>query len=127
MVVSVSLAVIAALFLVNTLFFIATAVRAMKVLGEGQKLLEMVRLHIAPVTHDLTQILSDVRSIVRSAEKEMVKVEDSITAVRDTARNIKEFEAMIQERIERPLLDVTAVLSALVKGGRVFWDSLRRR
>jgi len=34
---------------------------------------------------------------------------------------------MIQERIERPLLDVTSVLSALVKGGSVFWNNYAKR
>jgi uncharacterized protein YoxC len=127
MVISISIAVIAGLILINTIFLITALVKAMKAFGEAQKLFEMVRLQIAPITHDVTQIISDVRSIVRSAEKEMVKVEDSITAVRDTTRNIKEFEAMIQERIERPLLDVTAVLSALVKGFGVFWSHFFKR
>jgi hypothetical protein len=102
-------------------------IKAIKAFGETQKLMEMVRLQLAPITHDLTQVISDVRSIVRTAEKEMGKVEDSLSAVRDTTRNIREFEAMIQERIERPLLDVTAILSALIKGGRVFWNSFVNR
>ncbi|MFQ5823164.1 MAG: DUF948 domain-containing protein [bacterium] len=127
MVISVSLAVIAGLILINTVFFVVALIKAIKAFGEAQRLLEMIRLHLAPITHDLTQILSDTRSIVRSAEKEMVKVEDSITAVRDTAKNIKDFESMIQERIERPLLDITAVLSALIKGSKVFWNNFIKR
>lgn len=102
-------------------------IKAVRAFNEAHKLMEMVRLQLAPITHDLTQIISEVRSIVRSAEKEMGKVEDSITAVRDTTRNIKEFEKMVQERIERPLLDITAILSALIKGGRVFWNNFVKR
>ncbi len=124
---SISLAVIAGLIFINTIFIVVALIRALKAFGEAQKLFEMVRLQSSPVIHDLTQILSDVRSIVRSAEKEMVKVEDSITAVRDTARNLKEFEAMIQDRIERPLLDLTALISALLKGGKVFWQAFIKR
>ncbi len=127
MVITLSVAVIAGLLLINTIFFIILMTRAIRAFGEAQRLMEMVRLQLAPITHDLTQIITDVRSIVKTAEKEMVKVEDSITAVRDTTQSIKEFEAMIQERIERPLLDVTAVLSALVKGGRVFWNNFVKR
>lgn len=126
MTISVSVAIIAGLIFINTIFLVVVLIKALKAFGEAQKLAEMVRLQIAPIAHDLTQILSDVRSIVRSAEREMGKVGESITAMRDTTRNIKEFEAMVQERIERPLLDVTAVLSALVKGGKVFWNNFNR-
>ncbi len=125
--ISVSVAIIAALIFINTLFIVIALFKAIKVFGEIQKLVEMVRFHIAPVSHDLTHILGDVRSIVKAAEREMGKVGDSITAVRDTAVNLKEFEEMIQERIEQPLLDVTSVLSALVKGGRVFWNNYAKR
>jgi hypothetical protein len=46
--------------------------------------------------------------------------------VRDTTQNLKEFELMIQKRIQEPLLELTAFLSALVKGGRVYWHTLFR-
>ncbi|MFQ6113116.1 MAG: DUF948 domain-containing protein [bacterium] len=127
MVISVSVAVIAGLLVISTIFFVVAMIKAVRAFNEAHKLMEMVRLQLAPITHDLTQIISEVRSIVRSAEKEMGKVEDSITAVRDTTRNIKEFEKMVQERIERPLLDITAILSALIKGGRVFWNNFVKR
>lgn len=127
MVISISVVVIAVLLLIITVFIVAAAVRAFKAFGEAQKLMETVRFQIAPITHDLTQILSHVRTIARAAESHIDKIGESVTAVRDTARNIKEFEALVQERIERPLLDITAVLSALLKGGRVFWNSIRKR
>ena len=125
--ISTSVAVIAGLIFLNTLFIVIALFKAIKVFAEIQKLVKMARLHIAPLSHDLTHILGDVRSIVKAAEGEMDKVGDSITAVRDTAVNLKEFEEMIQERIEQPLLDVTSVLSALVKGGRVFWNNYGKR
>ena len=124
---SLSLALIAGLIFVNTIFIVAALIKAMKLLGEARRFIEMSRLHIAPLSHDVTQIISDVRSIVKSVDKEMAKVGESLTAVRDTTRNLQEFEAMIQERIERPLLDITAVLSALVKGSRVFWQNFVRK
>ncbi len=122
-----SVAIIAGLLLVNTVFVVIVLTKAARAFGEARKLLEMTRLQIAPITHDVTQIVGDLRTIVKAIEKEMDKVGDSLTAVRDTTRNLREFEAMIQERIERPLLDVTAVLSAVVKGGRVFWANISKR
>lgn len=124
---STSLAIIAALFLLNTIFLVAVLVRALGVLREARKFIEMVRLQIAPLTYDAGRIMNDVRSIVHKTEREMDKLGDGLTAVRDTARNIKEFEELIQERIERPLLDITAILSAIVKGGRVFWYNAFKR
>jgi len=125
--ISVSVALIAGLLAFNTLFVVVALFRLIRTLGEAHKFIEMARLQMAPLTHDVTEIVSDVRSIVKSVEREMSKVGDSLTAVRDTTRNIKEFEALIQERIERPLLDITAILTALVKGGRVFWNSFSSR
>ncbi len=125
MVISISVAVIAALMLIITVFIVAAAIRAFKAFGEAQKLMETVRFQIAPITHDLTQILGHVRTITRAAESQIEKISESLTAVRDTARNIKDFEALVQERIERPLLDITAVFAALLKGGKVFWNKIR--
>lgn len=110
-----------------TLCGIAIAVKAVKALSEAQRLLESTRLQMAPVIHDVTQIVADAQSIVRAVDREMDKVGDSLAAIRDTTRNVRDFELMIQKRIERPLLDITAVLSALVKGGRVFLNSFLRR
>ena len=125
--VSTSVTIIAALIFVNTIFIVAAIVRLIKTLGEVQKLAEMDRLQLAPMTHDVTQIVGDIRSIVRTADKEMDKVGDSLTAVRDTARSLREFEATIHERIERPLLDLATILSAIVKGGAVFWKHFSKR
>lgn len=125
--ISVSLTIIAALIFINTIFLSAALFKAIKMFAEAQKFVEMARLQIAPITHDVTQIIGDVRTIVKMIDKEMGKVGDSLSAVRDTTRNLREFEAMIQERIERPLLDITAILSALVKGGKVFWHNFTKR
>ena len=123
----ISVTIIAAVLVLSSIFFMLAMFKVVRVMSESQKLIEMVRLQIAPITHDLTQIIGDVRSIVRSTEKEMDKVSESIGHIRDTTRNLREFEYMLQERIERPLLDVTAVLSALVKGGSVFIRHLTKR
>ena len=125
--ISTSVAIIAGLLLVNTVFIVTGLIRAMKTMTEAQKFIEMARLQIAPISHDVTQILSDVRSIVRTAEKDMDKVTDGLSAMRDTAVNLKEFEQRIQERIERPLLDIATTLSALAKGGKVFWTYLLKK
>ena len=123
----ISVTIIAVVLVLSAMFFIVAMYRIVQVVNEGRSLIEMVRLQIAPITHDLTQIIGDIRSIVRTTEHEMDKVSETLGHVRDTTRNLRDFENMLQDRIERPLLDVTAVLSALVKGGRVFFSHLSKR
>ena len=125
--ISTSVALIAGLLLLNTIFLVAFLIKAFKAFSEARKLLEMVRLQLAPVSHDVTKITTQVQGILVSVQKEMDKVGDSLSHVRDTTRNLKEFEFMIQERIQDPLQEIAALLSALVKGGRVFWHTLTRK
>ena len=119
--ISVSVALIAGLMFVNTVFLIPLVVKAIKAFSEAQKLLEMTRLQMPPILHDVTRIIGEADSTIQSIHKGVDTIGDSLTHVKVTARSIKEFEAMVQERIEKPLLEITSVLSALVVGGRVFW------
>ncbi len=127
MVAEISLAVIAASFVIIVAVLIPALLRIRAAANEAQRLLETARMQMAPMIHDLTLILADARSIVHSLDREMVKVSDSLEAVRETARSVREFEAMVQERIERPLLDLAGTLSGLVKGFSVFFRVLRSR
>ena len=86
--------------------------------------MEMIRLQTPPILHDVTLIMGEVRSSVKSFHKGVDTVGDSLVDLKETTRNIREFEAMIQQRVEQPLLEVVSVLSALVKGGKVFWQHL---
>ena len=125
--ISTSVALIAGLLLLNTIFLVAFLIKAFKAFSEARKFFEMAKLQLAPISHDVTKITTEVKGILASVQKEMDKVGDSLNHVRDTARNLKEFEFMIQERIQEPLLEIAALLSALVKGGRAFWHTLTRK
>lgn len=121
--ISLSAEIIAILSIINTLFIVVALIKIIKTIGETQKLIELTRMHIAPIAHDVTRITGDIRSVVKSIEKQVENIDDGVAHVRDTARNIKEFELMVQHRIEEPLLEITSVLSAIIKGSRVFWRS----
>lgn len=125
--VSTSIALIAGLLLLITIFLVVFLLKAFKTFSEAQKLFEAARLQIVPISHDVTRITTEVKGILTSVQKDMDKVGDSLDHIRDTTRNLKEFELMIQERIQEPLLEITTLLSALMKGGRVFWRTLSRK
>jgi len=116
-----SVAIIAALLALNTLFVIAAIIKGIKVLTEAQKFIELARLQMPPITHDVAQILGDIRSVTKSVDREMEKVGEGVSALRDTAKNLRDFEFLLQDRVERPLLDLTAILAGLTKGIQVFW------
>ena len=125
--ISTSVMLIAGLLVVNTIFLVVFLVKAFKTFSEARKLFEAARLQLVPISHDVTRITTEVKGLLTSAQKDLDKVGDSLDHVRDTTRNLKEFEYMIQERIQEPLLEITTLLSALIKGGRVFWQTLFRK
>ena len=125
--ISTSVMLIAGLLLVNTIFLVVFLIKAFKAFSEARKLFEATRLQLVPISHDVTRITTEVKGILASVQKDLNKVGDSLDNVRDTTRNLKEFEYMIQERIQEPLLEITTLLSALIKGGRVFWQTLFRK
>ena len=125
--ISTSVALIAVLFVLNTIFLVAFLIKAFKAFSEARKFFEMAKLQLVPISHDITRITTEVKGILAGVQKDMDKVGDSLDHVRDTTRNLKEFELMIQERIQGPLLEIADLLSALMKGWRVFWHTLVRK
>lgn len=126
MILEVAVVVIAACLLAMTLGMIPVLLAARRAFVEAHKLVEQVRLQTAPLVHDATEIAVDVRNLVKSIEKEMPKVSQSIDSIRGTTQDIQEFERMLRERVERPLLDLTAIVAGLARGFVVFWRTLGR-
>lgn len=127
MMMTVSVVVIAA-----CMFFIMVAAvgalwRIRRVAMEAERLVETVRMHLPPFIHDMTKITSDIRSIVHTLERQAPKVGDMVEALRVTARDVQDFERMIRERLERPLLDLTALVSGISRGIVTFWRTLFSR
>jgi uncharacterized protein YoxC len=121
---TVSVAVIAACMFLIMVAAVAALWRVRRVAMEAERLVETVRINLPPLIHDMTKITSDIRSIVHTLERQAPKVGDILEALRVTARDIHDFERMIRERLERPLLDLTALISGIVRGIVTFWRTL---
>ncbi len=124
---TVSVVVIAACMLFIMMAAVSTLWRIRRVAMEAERLVETVRMHLPPLIHDMTKITSDIRSIVHTLERQTPKVGDMIEALRVTARDVQDFERMIRERLERPLLDLTALVSGIARGIVTFWRTLFSR
>ncbi|HHL72533.1 MAG TPA: DUF948 domain-containing protein [Bacteroidetes bacterium] len=125
--VEISLTVIAVCIALITIGVIPVLLALRRTFVQAERLVEQVRMQTAPLVHDATQIAGDLRHIVKTMEKELPKVSDSIESIRRTAADVHEFEIMVRERIEQPLLDLTAIIAGLSKGLVIFWRTLAHK
>ena len=125
MLMTISVTVIAAIMVAAVLFLIPTLLQIRRTAHEVEKIIEAIRVQIAPLGHDLTITAQEINSILQSIHRQVDKVEDGINTVRDTAVRLREFEEGILRRF-KPLLEVTTLVSALRRGIETFIRMVRR-
>ncbi len=126
MVLTISVAVIAAVMVVAGAFVIPVLLQIRRAAREVEKLAEATRAQVAPVGHDLTVISQEARGILESIRRQVDTVGESVQTVRDTALRLQQFEEEIQKRIEEPLLEISAMIAAISRGFETFFRVLRR-
>lgn len=104
------IAVFIVIFVIGLLIVLAQIRRTAK---EAEKFLDTARQQVVPISHDLTIIINDTKKIVQSIEKQVGDVGKGVEAIKDTVVNVKNFEAEIQRRIEQPLVEIAALISAI--------------
>ena len=113
---TISVTVIAAIMVLALIFQIPVLLQVRRTAHEAGKLIDSVRLQVAPVSRDVVLISRDVKSIVQSIHRQVDRVEDGIETVHDMAVRVKEFQIEIQRRIVKPLVMVTSVLGGFKQG-----------
>lgn len=126
MVLTISVAVIAASIVLFIAFLIPVLLQIRRTSRELEKLFDTARMQVTPLSHDLTAISLEIKGILQSVRRQVDKAEDGITAVRDAAFRLKEFQAEIEQTIERPLLELAALVRAVSRGVETFLHILRR-
>jgi uncharacterized protein YoxC len=126
MLVTISITVIAAAVVVFSLFLIPVLLQVRRTSRELEKLIDTTRLQIVPLSHDLTAISSEVNGILKSLHRQMDKVEEGITSVRDVVRNFQVFQMEIQRVVEEPLIELSALVKGVVRGFEAILGLLRR-
>ncbi len=113
---TISVTVIAAILVLVLIFFIPVLLQVRRTVHEAEKLIDSVRLQVAPVSRDVGLISRDVKSIVQSIHRQVNRVEGGIETVHDIAARVKEFQTEVQRRIEEPLLQLSAVIWGIKRG-----------
>lgn len=116
MVQTISVTVIAASIVVVAIVLIPLILQIRRTAREAEKLLETARTHIVPLSHDLTVISKEVSSIVQSIHRQVDTVEEGITAVRDAAERLRDFEESALTIVEGPLVKGATLISAVSRG-----------
>lgn len=126
MVLTISLSVIAASLVVAVIILVLTLLQIRRAAHAVEKVLETARMQFAPLSHDLTVISQGVNGILQSIHRQVDKAEESITAVRDTAVRLREFEKEVINRVEEPLLEIATLFGAAGRGVGALIRMIRR-
>ena len=83
--------------------------------------METTREHITPLSHDLTIIFNDLKKIVQSVQSQMNSVGEGVTELKEAAVRIGHFEKIVQEKLEQPILEFAALVSAITSALQAFF------
>ena len=122
---TISVTVIGAILVLILIFLIPVLLQVRRTAHEAEKLIDSVRLQVAPVSRDIGLISRDVKSIVQSIHRQVDRVEDGIETVHDMAIRVKEFQLEVKRSIEKPLLQLAAGMGGIKRGieamARIFY------
>jgi len=123
---TISITVIAAAVVVVAIVLIPVILQIRRTACEAEKLIETVRMEIAPLSHDLTVISKEISSIVESIHRQVERVEEGIAVVGDAAERFRDFEEAVLSIVGGPLLKIPTVISAVVRGIGAFVRFFRK-
>src|SRR4030043_98137 len=85
MLLTISVTVIAAILVLVLIFFIPVLLQVRRTAHEAEKLIDSVRLQVAPVSRDIAAISREVKSVIQSIHRQVDRVEGGIETVHDMA------------------------------------------
>ncbi len=121
------IAQILALLCVSALciYLIVVLSRVKGTLTNVEKDVKEMTTHSLPVLENMEFITSRVRSISENVDDQVAIVRHSLSSIKEVADNVVALERKVQERIEGPILETVAIISAVFKGIRTFVERVR--
>jgi uncharacterized protein YoxC len=107
------------------IYMIVVLLRVRDTLSNLEKDVREITARALPVLDNMEYITARVKSITDSIDDQVTAVRDSIASVKMVAENVVDLERRVQERIEGPILETVAFVSAVFKGVRTFVDRVR--
>jgi uncharacterized protein YoxC len=118
--------IIAATLVLAVIFLIPALTQIRRTSLEAEKFFETIRLQIVPLAHDLTVLSQQANGILQSVQRQVGKTEEALTAFRDTAVRLRDFEEEILRKIQEPLSEIATLLGAVGRGAGALIRIFRR-
>ncbi|MBN1155171.1 DUF948 domain-containing protein [candidate division KSB1 bacterium] len=115
MIVNISVVVIAVFIVVLVVAILIFLVQLRRTVKEAEKFIELARLQIAPIAHDITLIIGDGKKISDSFKNQVQKLDQGVDAIKNAALNVKNFQLQIEDRVRNPLLEVISVITVIAQ------------
>ena len=126
MLVDISIVVIAAFIVIFVIGMLFVFVQIRRTAREAEKLVELTRQQIVPISHDLTIVVNDAKRIVQSVERQVSMVEQGVGSIKETVARITSMEKLVSEKINMPIAEFATLISAITKALKAFFAVVRR-
>jgi hypothetical protein len=94
---------------------------------ELEKLIETARMQLTPLSHDLTILSFELKGIFQSIHRQVDKIEEGVTSVRNAVLDLKRFQEEVQQIVEEPLLELASLVKSIIQGIEAVLRVFRRR
>ena len=127
MLLTISVSVIAAFIVIFVLFLIPVLLQIRRMSRELEKLIETARMQLTPLSHDLTILSFELKGIFQSIHRQVDKIEEGVTSVRNAALDLKRFQEEVQQIVEEPLLELASWVKGMKHVVEAFLRIFRRQ
>jgi uncharacterized protein YoxC len=107
------------------IYMIVVLLRVRDIMSNVEKDVKEMANRVVPVLENMEYITSRVKNITDNIDEQVSAVRGSISSVRQIADNVVDLERRVQERLEGPILETVAFVSAVFRGVRTFLDRVR--
>ncbi|MBU2446814.1 MAG: hypothetical protein KJ666_14750 [Bacteroidetes bacterium] len=78
-----------------------------------------------PVLENLESLTSRINNISSTIEEQVATVKDAVGLVKETFDDVERIKNKVRSAIEDPIDEFLSTRNAIIKGVRVFWQTLR--
>lgn len=107
------------------IYMIVVLLRVREILSNLERDIKEMTVRAVPILENMEFITAKVKTISENIDDQVNSVRESIVSMRQVAMNVVDLERKMQERIEGPILEGVAVVSAIFKGVRTFVERVR--